>query len=257
MSEISLANFTTGIKPEPRRTIVYGDEGIGKTTFLSKFPNTFLIPAERGVSHIEDASKPSDDKICQSFDELMAYLEFFYVNESPCQHISIEGVSGVQRLIDKQVCKDERKSHIEEIGYNGGRKLGMRYWEKLIEALDALGRDKRMNVSFSAHVDKENFKDPTTDSYDRYSIRAWKGASDMLFEWGTEVLFCQKDILTRKEDAGFNKTTTKAIESKSASIYTTSQPAFRAKNRLSGIPEKIAMDWYVYKDFLPAELLAE
>lgn len=255
MSEISLGTFTTGAKAEPRRTIIYGDEGIGKTTFLSNFPYTYFIPVERGISHIENAF--TGIPLCQSFNEVMTWLERFYLEDTPCRHVSIEGVSGMQRLIDKQVCEDKGKSTIEEFGWSAGQKLGMYYWQKLIEALDALGRDKGMNVSFSAHVDKENFKDPTTDSYDRYSIRAWKGASDMLFEWGTEVLFCQKDILTRKEDAGFDKKVVKAVSSTGKSIYTTSQPAFRAKNRLPGIPDKIAMDWYVYKDFLPAELLAE
>lgn len=40
---------TTGIQNSPVKTVLYGPEGIGKSTFASHFPNPVFIDTEGGT----------------------------------------------------------------------------------------------------------------------------------------------------------------------------------------------------------------
>ena len=44
--------ISSGIKSRPVKTVVYGVEGIGKSTFASEFPSPLFIDLDNGTSQL-------------------------------------------------------------------------------------------------------------------------------------------------------------------------------------------------------------
>ena len=48
-------NITRGVVPCAQKVVVYGVEGIGKTTFASQFPDPLFVDVEGGTRHLDVA----------------------------------------------------------------------------------------------------------------------------------------------------------------------------------------------------------
>jgi len=53
-----LEQIRTGKQSSPPRILLYGTEGIGKSTFAAQAPNPIFIPTEDGLNEIDCASFP-------------------------------------------------------------------------------------------------------------------------------------------------------------------------------------------------------
>ena len=60
----ALASILTGAKPGPRRMLVYGTAGIGKSTFATCAPSPVVIQTEDGLNEIDCHKFP----VAQSLD---------------------------------------------------------------------------------------------------------------------------------------------------------------------------------------------
>ena len=49
-----LETITRGKKQNPRRTVIYGTHGIGKSTLAASWPNPVFVPTEDGIGDIDD-----------------------------------------------------------------------------------------------------------------------------------------------------------------------------------------------------------
>lgn len=61
--------ITTGQRKRQQKIVLYGTEGIGKTTFASHFPNPVFIDTEGSTDHIDVArtEKPTSWAMLLSF----------------------------------------------------------------------------------------------------------------------------------------------------------------------------------------------
>lgn len=53
MGEKTMLKINQGVIDRPQKVVVYGSEGIGKSTFASKFPDPLFIDTEGGTSHMD------------------------------------------------------------------------------------------------------------------------------------------------------------------------------------------------------------
>ena len=62
-------NITTGKRKRAQKVVVYGTEGIGKTTFASHFPSPVFIDTESSTDHLDVArtDKPTSWQMLISF----------------------------------------------------------------------------------------------------------------------------------------------------------------------------------------------
>ena len=58
MAKMSLENIVTGKITKPLRMVLYGTEGVGKTTFAANAPNPIFISTEDGADHCDVARFP-------------------------------------------------------------------------------------------------------------------------------------------------------------------------------------------------------
>jgi hypothetical protein len=242
MTATSLMNqITKGRKPKPRRVMLYGTHGIGKSTFGAMAESPIFIPTEDGLGDIECESFP----LARSLGDVMAALESLYSGDHNYKSVVIDSLDWLERLIWQEVCEDEQAPSIEKIGYAKGYAFAIEKWRTVLGALDALRSDRGMTVIVIAHAKIEKFENPETVPYDRYSPRLHKLASALVQEWADEVLFATYKVLTVKVDEGFNKAKHNGVGTGERIIRTVERPAHVAKNRLN-LPEELPLDYRVF-----------
>jgi hypothetical protein len=230
-----------GRNPKPRRVMLYGTHGIGKSTFGAMAEDPIFIPTEDGLGDIECESFP----LARSLGDVMAALESLYSGEHGYRTVVIDSLDWLERLIWNEVCEDEQAPSIEKIGYAKGYAFAIEKWRTVLGALDALRGDRGMTVIVIAHAKIEKFENPETVPYDRYSPRLHKLASALVQEWADEVLFATYKVLTVKVDEAFNKARHNGVGTGERIIRTVERPAHVAKNRLN-LPEELPLD---YREF--------
>lgn len=237
-----LSSVTTGKIKRPRRTLVYGPGGVGKTTFAAMFPGMLLLQAEDGSDDIDFANR---GKLCQTFDEIMAAIVELYQEKHDWKGLAPDSLDWIESLIWNDVCAEANVKSIEDIDYGKGYVFAMKRWDRFVEGLEALRRDKGMEIVLIAHARQVKVDNPETESFDRYEPALHKLASAMIREWCDEVFFATYSVHTVTEDKGFGKTVARGIGSGERVIRTQERPAFIAKNRLS-LPFEFPLDYREY-----------
>lgn len=243
-----MQQITRGRRPQPRRAMLYGTHGIGKSTFGAMAESPIFVPTEDGLADIDCESFP----LARSLGDVMAALESLYTTEHPYKTVVIDSLDWLERLIWSAVCADEGVENIEKIGFAKGYIYATDRWRMVLGALDALRSDRGMTVVLIAHAKIEKFENPETVPYDRYSPRLHKLASALVQEWADEVLFATYRVHTVKVDEGFNKPKHNGIGTGERIIRTVERPAHVAKNRLN-LPEELPLDYRVYGAFARGE----
>ncbi len=236
-----LSQITTGKQPKPRRVMLYGTHGIGKSTFGSMAPAPVFLQTEDGLGEIDCARLP----LAKSFEDAMGALKALYMEEHEFKTLVVDSLDWLEQLVWAEVCRKKNVQNIEDIGYAKGYTFAVSEWRMFLEGLDALRNHKNMTIILIAHSKIERFENPETDVYDRYTPRLHKHASAVVQEWCDEVLFANYKIFTKTSEEGFNKKRTQGVGSGERIIRTTERPAHLAKNRLN-LPDELPLDWNEY-----------
>lgn len=238
--------------PTPPRILIYGPQGVGKSTFVSNAQTPVIIQTEDGLGALDIPAFP----LAKSYQEVMGYITELATIDHPYKTVAIDSADWLEPLIWKQVAMEAGKKSIEDIGYGKGYVMALDLWREYIEALNYLRDAKGMTVIQTAHANIKRYDNPETESYDRYEIKLHKNASALLLEHSDIVLFANYYVGVTKEDAKFNKEGRKrAIGSGERILYTQERPAAVAKNRYD-LPQEIPFDkegqyWGVIAQHVP------
>jgi hypothetical protein len=243
-----LEQVTSGRRPAPRRLLVYGTQGIGKSTFAACAPKPIFIQTEDGLGEIDCDKFP----LATRFDHVMKALGALYTERHDYRTVVVDSLDWLERLIWGEVCREKAVGSIEDIGYAKGYVFSLTQWKELLEGLSALRNDKGMTIVLIAHARIERFENPETDSYDRYVPRLHRLASQIVQEWCDEVLFATYKVHTKQTKEGFDRTRTQGIGTGERIIRTVERPAHVAKNRLN-LPEELPLDWSAYAQYITHE----
>lgn len=235
--EETFMNITRGKQAKAQRVIIYGTEGIGKSTLASQFPNPLFIDTEGSTSNMDVArmDKPT------SWTMLMNQIAFVKANPTVCDTLIIDTIDWAEALAIESVCSLHGKKGVEDfnygIGYTYVREEFGRFLNKLQEIVD-LG----IHVVLTAHAQIRKFEQPDEmGAYDRYELKLGKKTSSqtapLVKEWGDIVLFCNYKTIVMKNSSNKNK-----AQGGQRVMYTTHTPSWDAKNRF-GLPEELPMDY--------------
>jgi hypothetical protein len=224
-----LDQINKGRKKLPRRTMLYGVQGFGKTSWASEAPSPIFVQTEEGCNDLDVASFPLA-KSCKDVGAALRALD----SEHEYKTVVVDSLDWFERFIWQAVAQDHSKKNIEDIGYGKGYVYALTYWQGFLDLLSKL-RDRGMGIILLAHTKVEKFENPETAAYDRYTPRLHKLASAMVQEWCDEVLFGTYTVSTIQANAGKDRQIGLAGE---RVIRTCERPAHLAKNRL-GLPEEL------------------
>jgi hypothetical protein len=232
----------------PRRVLLYGLHGVGKSTFGATALNPIFIATEDGLGDIDCERFP----LATEYPAAIEALSALYIEKHKYQTVVIDSLDWLERLIWADVCAKRGVESIEDIGYAKGYVFALTQWREVLSGLDALRNERGMQVILIAHATIEKFANPETDTYDRYVPRLQKLASALIQEWADEVLFATYKVHTKTTDEGFDRKRTQGIGTGERVIRTTERPAHLAKNRLN-LPDEFPLDYRLYAAFVRGE----
>ena len=238
-----LDSIQSGREDKPPRIMIYGSEGVGKSTFGASAPNAIFVQTEDGLGEINCRKFP----LARSLAEVLAELTALRDEKHDFRTVVIDSADWLERLIFDEVCKEFGVRNIEKAdgGYGKGYTHALTHWRKIIALLQEL-RDKRgMMVILVAHAKVERFEDPENAAYDRYTPRLHKHAASLIAEWVDAVLFANKKFRVSKDGNDRAVATPIGADGGERVIRTVGSPACIAKNRY-GLPGEIPLSWTAF-----------
>lgn len=235
----------SGRRARPRRTLFYGQHGIGKSSWAAGSPSPFFIQCEEGLDDIGPARTDLQTSV-QEVEDSLAYL-----SEAPhdFKTVVIDTLDWYEKLIWQLVAKNNKVSSIDEIPFFRGYGYCLPFWEQFLRCLDFLLKTRGMNVILLAHAKIQRFQDPKSDGYDRYEPALHKKVCATLQEWCDEVLFGGVDVAVITKEAGFGKERSRAVDTNQRVVFTCEMPTHLAKRRIP-MDDKIEMTWAAYQQFI-------
>ena len=237
-----------GRQAKPRRVLLYGVEGVGKSTWAAGAPSPLFLDFESGLGDVDCAKTER----LSSLGEVYEALRWLYASEHDYRSIVFDTVDWFEKLIFDQVCKNANQTNIEKVdgGYGKGYIAAANLLQEFLGKLEKLIDARRLNVVFLGHATREKVTDPEAPQYERHAPDLSKHSAAILREWCDEVFYASYRTFTRTEDAGFNKTRSIAIGGDERFIRTTHSAGVTAKNRLS-LPAELPMSWAAYQQHWP------
>lgn len=231
-----IQEIVKGVQRSPRRVMLYGVAGVGKTTLAASTRSPIFVQLEDGLADVGADRFP----LARDYETVMRCLRTLYREPHDYATVAIDSIDWLERCVLTQVVQDRGVKSIEDIPYGKGYALALDYWRRILAGLDALRNDRKMGVVLVAHSAIVRFEDPATEAYDRFQPRLHKAASALLVEWCDEVVFATYRVRTRQTGDGYERRT-KGVGTGERILYTAERPSHIAKNR-SRLPAEMDFD---------------
>ncbi len=211
----------------PQKVVVYGPEGIGKSTFASYFPNPVFIDTEGSTKHMDVARTPKPT----SWTMLMQQIQYYKQNPNDFDTLVIDTADWSERLCISHICSKSQKSGIEDFGYGKGYTYLEEEFGRFLNSLEEV-IEAGMNVVITAHAWMRKFEQPDEmGGYDRWELKLEKKTAPLLKEWADTVLFANyKTYVINVDGQGVQKGKNKG-QGGARVMYTTHHPCWDSKNR--------------------------
>lgn len=230
--------ITTGKNKRAQKIVIYGPEGIGKSTFASQFPRALFSDVEGSTDELDVARLPKPS----SWEMLLQQALYLKNNPSKCRTWIIDTADWAEKLCSEHVCYKSKKDGIESFGYGKGYVyLEEEFGRFLNSCSDLLGVG--INVVFTAHAQMRKFEQPDEmGAYDRWELKLQKKTAPLLKEWADILLFANyKTHVINVDDQGVQKGRNK-VQGGKRIMYTTHHPCWDAKNR-HDLKEELPFDY--------------
>ena len=227
--------ITRGRQNSPYKIVLYGVEGIGKSTFASHFPDPLFIDTEGSTARMDVARMPKPTSWVH-LSEMITYI----IQNRPCKTLVIDTADWAQHLTVEHVIATggEKIKSIEDYGYGKGYTILAEQYGKFLNRLTEVN-NAGMNVVITAHAWMRKFEQPDEmGAYDRWELKLEKKVAPLLKEWADMVLFANYKTQVVEDP----KTKTKKAFGGQRVMYTTHHPAWDAKNR-DNLPEELPFEF--------------
>jgi hypothetical protein len=239
--QITKGRIATAIK-----TVIYGPEGIGKSTFAAQFPDPVFIDTEGSTVHMDVKRLPRPDL----WVELLNEVEYVRQNPGCCKTLVLDTADWAETLCSEYVCARDQKTGIEDYGYGKGYRFLFEEFGRLLNALEQV-RESGVHVVICCHATMRKFEQPDElGAYDRWSLKLTDtpkaSIAGAVKEWADMVLFANyKTIVVNVDGKGAAKGKNKVQGGKRV-MYTAHHSCWDAKNRF-GLPEEAEFSYEVIR----------
>lgn len=222
-----------------KKVTIYGPEGIGKSTFASKFPMPIFIDTEGSTKDMDVMrfKKPS------SWTMLLEQVKYVRDHLDVCKTLVIDTLDWAEAMCIEQICDKHQKDGLESFGYGTGYVYVREEFSRFLNLLEEVV-DCGINVVLTAHAMMRKFEQPDEmGAYDRWELKLGKKTasqiSPLVKEFSDIVLFANyKTYSVAVDDKGKKR----KAQGGSRVMYTSHHPCWDAKNRY-GLPEEMPFDY--------------
>jgi len=217
-----------------KRVVIYGPEGVGKSTLASMFPSPVFIDVEGGTEELDVARIP----VPGSFMMIKQLIAEFRRDQQGFRTLVIDTADWAERLLITEVCAQNNLSAL-----GGQDDFGRSYnlletaWAKFLDSLTDISETCGVHIVILAHAQMRKFEQPEeAGAFDRWELKLQKKTSALLKEWPGLLLFASYHTMVVEVKK------TKKGQGGQRVLRTTHHPCWDAKNR-HGLPEEMPMDY--------------
>ena len=175
--------------------MIYGPEGIGKSTLAAQFPAPVFLDTEGGTHHLDVARFPAP----KTWDDVTKTIAALTSEPHEFKTLVVDTADWLEKLLIEEVCRRANKTSIEEFGYGKGYVVLAEEVTKFLASLNAL-LARGMHVLLLAHCRIAKFEQPdAAGAYDRYELKLSKQVGPLVKEWCDMLLFANYFNQGRRE----------------------------------------------------------
>lgn len=237
-------------KRTPRKTLIYGNGGVGKSRWSNQFDGPIFWVTDPGLGTLECRKLPRS----KTYEEFMDWIPVIRNNVSEFQTLVVDSLGPLEQLIWKHTCerfrtKDNRitkLNHISDAGYGAGYVQAMQYWEPFFQFLDELNEEHGKGIVLIAHARPDIAVNTDTEDSLKMMPAVYKHVQNRLDQWCDEIFYAYMPTFTRSEERD-GKIKVKGTKSVSERLMCCiGCGCWMAKNRLD-LPLEIEFSYDVYK----------
>lgn len=237
------------VKSKGLKVLVYGPEGIGKSTFASQFPAPIFIDTEGSTEHMDVLRV---DPAPKSWTELMEIVRQMASDQyrNGYQTLVLDTADWAEKLCSKHLCDARGYKGIEDFGYGKGYTYLEEEFGKLLNLLtDVVNAGN--NVVITAHAAMRKFEQPDEQgAYDRWELKLQKKTAPLVKEWADAVFFANyKTVVVNVDGQGAAKGKNK-VQGGRRVMYTSHHPCWDAKNRFA-LADELPFEYAQIKRIVP------
>lgn len=224
-----MLNITAGRVARPQKLVLYGVEGIGKTSLAAQCPEPLFIDTEGGTAHLDvrRLQKP------ESWEEMISLIKEVAVTPDVCRTLVIDTADWAEAMAIDHICQKYKQPGLESFGYGKGYTFLAEEFSRMLSACDEVIRSGK-NVVITAHARQRRVELPDeTGGFDVWGLKLSKQCAPLLKEWPDALLFINYKTFVVATDSNTHK-----AQGGKRVIYTSHSPVWDAKNR-HGLPEEL------------------
>ncbi len=225
-----------------KKVVIYGPEGIGKSTFAAHFPSPVFIDVEGSTTFMDVARAPKPS----SFAMLLEQIRYFISNPQLLRTLVIDTADWAEKMCIEDLLAGYGKKSIEDFGYGKGYTMAFEQFGSMLNLCTTLV-ERGVNVVITAHAWMRKFEQPDElGSYDRWELKLGQKTGSrtapVIKEWADILLFANyKTYVVNIDDQGAAKGKNKVQGGKRV-MYTAHHVCWDAKNRF-GLAEELPFDY--------------
>lgn len=240
MSDL-MSSVRRGVSAAPLRIVLYGVEGIGKTTFAAGAPSPVFLGSEDGFGTLDVPRLPPPE----SWAALLEWVSKLTQEKHTFRTLVLDTLDWLEPLCWAHVCEKHQGNTIEDVagGYGKGYLFAVDEWRWLLRSLDRLRQVRGMHVVCLAHAEVKTFTNPEGTNFDRYQLRMHQKSAAVVKEWCDVLLFANHEVVVKTQQRGDRALLGKGkAQDGGRMLFTERRPAYDAKNRYS-LPAKLPLAW--------------
>lgn len=242
--------------PFPPIVIIYGGEGLGKTSFAADWPNPYYI--QTGANE-----RPPVGVDMMSFGHTETYQEFIdqcdWMLEAEHDRLTmvVDTLDSLEQIVIDEACRRRGWSDISQGQFREPKDATAQVWREVIKKFSQL-KTSGYAVILIAHVTTKTDPGVTSESYPRYRLNLrMQDDANSLAHAADIVGFLYQRVSIQKEAGGFHKDNVKKRGESSGErmIGVEERPGFIAKNRhkLAGsLPYKAGQGYAIFEPHVVA-----
>lgn len=223
------------------KVVIYGQEGVGKSTLASCFPGAVFIDCEGSTSRMNVRRLPKPTSWQMFRDE----FEYILANAAAKGYrtVIVDTFDWAERLALDALCTEHKISGIEGLNYGKGWEYEKEMIGRFLDGTDRL-ISAGVNIVLLCHaITRKTTLPEETEEFDHWELKLGNKTTNkiapLLKEWSDMTLFLafRTNIMAVDDKGKKHKAT-----SCERVMYTTKTAWWDAKNRF-GMPDKLPLAW--------------
>lgn len=230
----------SGRVQKAKKVVLYGPEGIGKSSLAAKFPRPIFIDTEGSTTEMEVDRLPKPTSW-----EMLKQQAIWVKQQGPARFGTLvtDTIDWAEMLCTESICAAHQKNGVEDFGYGKGYVYVSEEFGRFLNLLSDIV-ESGIHVVLTAHSQIVKFEQPDEmGAYDRYQLKLGQKTGSrtapLVKEWADMLLFINYKTFSVATDK--NGTKHKA-QGGQRTVFATHHPAWDAKNR-QGLPDEFPLDY--------------